>query len=469
MSETPQVNETKTAAMRSLGISGLQQFGGIVHEEWHKKLQGRNAAEKFREMKDNNATIGAVLFIIESLIMRAPWKFKASKQNDKTSEEWAEFANQNMGDMSHTWAEMLTDALSMLPFGHAPMEITYKKRKGKHNDPLRTSKYDDGKLGWAAIELRAQDTIQNWEFDDHGNVLGFWQCAPPKYVLTFIPAWKYINFRTRSSKNNPEGRSLLRNCYQAYYFLTRHQEIEAVGVERDLNGIPDIQVPPNYFAAAVGSDEWAILQDMKRQGMLVRQDRQACVVRPSVKLNGVETGFDFGLLSAGNNRKVETRPIIEGYKRDVATVMLAQFLLLGSTATGSYALSDSQKSSLGLAIYAILDIMAEAFNRTATRQLMELNGVPEDMWPTLDHGDVDAPSLAEIADAIYKLVKVGVITGDDELEAHLRQKGGLPLRNPDTARKLPGTEGQGEGDGDVTPDRGGGTNTQSAANAKAAA
>jgi hypothetical protein len=35
-------------------------------------------------------------------------------------------------------------------------------------------------------------------------------------------------FRPHSPKNNPEGRSVIRNAYRAYYFIKRLEELEAI-------------------------------------------------------------------------------------------------------------------------------------------------------------------------------------------------------------------------------------------------
>lgn len=58
-----------------------------------------------------------------------------------------------------------------------------------------------------------------------------------------IPMSKAMLFRTESVKDNPEGRSILRNAYRSWYFKRRIQEIEAIGIERDLAGLPVIHAP----------------------------------------------------------------------------------------------------------------------------------------------------------------------------------------------------------------------------------
>ena len=58
-----------------------------------------------------------------------------------------------------------------------------------------------------------------------------------------IPMSKALLFRTKSRKNNPEGRSILRNAYRSWYFKRRIQEIEGIGIERDLAGLPVMHGP----------------------------------------------------------------------------------------------------------------------------------------------------------------------------------------------------------------------------------
>jgi hypothetical protein len=50
-------------------------------------------------------------------------------------------------------------------------------------------------------------------------------------------------FRTKSRKGSPEGKSILRNAYRSWYFKRRIQEIEGIGIERDLAGFPTLTAP----------------------------------------------------------------------------------------------------------------------------------------------------------------------------------------------------------------------------------
>src|SRR5690606_26845233 len=98
-------------------------------------------------------------------------------------------------------------------------------------------------VGWARIPSRSQHTLYGWQFADNGDIKGFIQQAPPKYETITIPLSKGLLFRTKIARDNPEGRSLLRNAYRPWYFKKRIEEIEGIGIERDLAGLPVLQAP----------------------------------------------------------------------------------------------------------------------------------------------------------------------------------------------------------------------------------
>lgn len=114
---------------------------------------------------------------------------------------------------------------------------------GRTKDGRTRSKYADGLIGWRKLPIRAQETLYQWEYDDEDNLKGMTQMPPPSYNLYTIPIEKALLFRTKSRKDNPEGRSILRNAYRSWYFKRRIQEVEGIGIERDLAGLPVIYGP----------------------------------------------------------------------------------------------------------------------------------------------------------------------------------------------------------------------------------
>src|SRR5690348_18090012 len=57
-----------------VGSAGLRQFGGWVREEFLPQLQGRQAAQKYREMHDNSPIIAAMMSAIFGTMRKVEWR-----------------------------------------------------------------------------------------------------------------------------------------------------------------------------------------------------------------------------------------------------------------------------------------------------------------------------------------------------------------------------------------------------------
>lgn len=385
--ETPQ----HMVDFSEMGTSGLNRWGHQVFEEFLTQLQYPQAAKVFKEMSDNDPTIGAVLYMAEQLIKKAGWSVVPA--SDKRADvKAAEFLQECMDDMSMSWDNTISEILSMLSYGFSFHEIVYKVRKGpdQANSKFR-SKYTDGRIGWARLPSRSQHSLYGWDFDDNGDVKAFIQHAPPTYKMTSIPLSKGLLFRTKVARDNPEGRSLLRNAYRPWYFKKRIEEIEGIGIERDLAGLPVITPPENI-------DIWdplnedarrikAIAENLVRN---VRRDRSEGVVKPF--------GWEFQLLTTGGSRQFDTNAIINRYDNRIAITMLADIVMMGGDKVGSFALGEVKKSLLAASLEGQIQHIADVLNTYAVPKLFEFNyfaGITD--LPKIKPGEVETPDIKELA------------------------------------------------------------------------
>ena len=310
------------AEMKELGRVGMNRWGGHFREEFLTELQGRRGIQAYREMSENDDIIGAVLYAIELLIRQATWDVQPGGDSAKDKEA-AEFVRSCMDDMTDTWTDTISEILSFLTFGWSAHEIVYKRRAGNSRDPRLKSKYTDGLIGWQKLPIRAQETLYEWKYDDSDNLTGLVQMPPPDYGIIEIPVEKLLLFRTKSRKANPEGRSILRNAYRDWYFKRRIQEIEGIGVERDLAGFPTLTAPEGIN---IWDDEDPEMLRMRaaaeRLVQNIRRDSMEGIVMPA--------GWQLSLLSTGSRRQFDTNAIIERYDARIAMTVLADFVLLGT-------------------------------------------------------------------------------------------------------------------------------------------
>jgi len=413
--------------MKELGRIGQRRYAGIFQEEFLPELRGKRGIETFREMADNDSMVGAVLYAVEALIKQATWRVQAPSES-APDVECAQFLESCLYDMSQTWPDTLSEILSFLTYGWSFHEIVYKRRMGTTGRPETNSVYSDGLIGLRKLAIRSQETLYQWEYDGEDNLIGMTQLPPPDFGLRTIPFEKAVLFRTKSRKNNPEGRSILRSAYRDWYFKKRIQEIEGIGIERDLAGLPVLTAP-------TGADVWSDDEDMQatyaRASDIVsaiRRDEIDGVVLPGPP-DETRAGWKLELLASTGKRSFDTSQVIERYDNRIAMSMMADFILLGHQAVGSFALSDNKTELFAVALGSYLDIICEAINTQVFPKLIGLNaehfkGITE--VPELVHGDIENADLDKIGTFIERTIRVGAINSDDDLEDYLREISGLP-------------------------------------------
>lgn len=414
-----------STAFLEIGSSGLRRSGGYINEEFLSNLQGVKGFKIYREMHDNDPVIGAMLYAIDKVITRLEWHVEG--EDART----AEFIEECINDMSDSWDSTLQNILSMLVYGWSFHEIVYKMRRGYTNDPKTHSKYNDNRIGWRKWSVRAQETLQEWMIDSDGGIQGMIQMDPSSGKgLARIPIDKALLFRTTTNRNNPEGYSLLRNAYRPWFYKRRIEEIEAVGIERDLAGLPMAYVPPEYLSNTATPQQKAVLQAITDIVQNVKRNEQEGIVFPAAYDEAGNRIFDLTLLSASGGRQFDTGGVIQRYDHRIAMSLLSDFLLLGSDRVGSFSLGTAKIDLWTLAVDSIAKSIAEVVNQYAIPRLLKLNAMRVDKLPYLTYGQVNSVELIEVADFVSKLAAAGVILPDRELESHLRNMADLPEPEP---------------------------------------
>lgn len=382
-----------------LGYTGLDEFSGQIQADFLREWRGKEAYKRANEMRLNSPVVGSLLFAVEQSIRACSWQFTSDKgENDPR----LEICNLSWKRMKGGANNHIIEALTMLPFGYSLFEQVYVR---------------DGSYALLdKLAPRGQDTVYRWLLAQNGDIEGVEQVtgSGQRAVLAYN---KLLHYRTRVERNNPEGRSILRTAWIPYYFQKHLQQIEAIGIERDLSGLPVVTLPDG-----ANTDENDTTSDASKAAKIVRNirnDEQAGLVKPF--------GWEFELASTGGARAFDTDKIIRRYESRILMSALAQFLLLGQDGVGSLALSGDQSDFFTMAINTIASIISDTFTDQIIPNLMILNGYDADGLK-LEHspaGKVDVTALSDF------LQKAGdKITWDANDEAWLRNVGGLPERDP---------------------------------------
>jgi hypothetical protein len=414
------------------GLTGLKRWAGHVHEEFLKELQGTRGVKAYREMIDNDDIVGSMLWAIKYLARQVDFRVEAGA-DDTEGEQWREFVEQALfHDLNLTWQDLLGEILSFLGYGWSYFEVVFKRRLGQTPGLIMgadgrprmaaKSKFDDGLIGWRKIAFRAQDTLHEWQFDESGGIQGMIQQPPPDFKLRVLPIDKCLLFRTEAERGNPEGRSILRNAYRAWYFKKNLQTLEGIGAERDLAGYPMLKVDKE------GPDIWnpndanmvALKEQLQKLVRSIRRDEQEGAVLP--------WWATLELLASPSTRQFKTNEIIERYDRRIAMTVMADFILVGHEAVGSNALFGGKAGLFAAAMTGFLDNICAVFNRFAIPTLLRLNGAELEEPPKLVHGEVQDVDLTALGDFITKISQAGMpLFPNPKLEDHLYTAAKLPV------------------------------------------
>ena len=464
---SPPSDMTWSSLSRTRGSSGLRQYGGWVREEFLPQLRGRQGARTYREMQDNSPTVGAILFAIQQTMRQVTWRV-SSYDDTPEAIAGAEFLESCMEDMNQSWPDFISETLSMLPYGFAPHELVYKRRLGRQKytsnskaPKRRSSKYDDGKIGWAKIALRGQDTILKWFFDDEGDVTGLTQ-QPWFGGLIDIPINKLLLFRPRAHKNNPEGNSILRSAYRPWWFASRLEEQEAIALER-MSGTPEYRVPNAMLEAAALGDPnaMAALEQFKKIVTNIKVDEQMGLITPSDTYENPDGTpstvpmyeFKYTVPQAGRVA-VNFDPSIERYKLDIMTSVLADFLQLGHSSRGTQSLGVTKLDLFFQATEGWLDSNAAVLNDYGVTRLWDLNGEGDETKPEFVPSMPQRTDLDALGNFVLHMSQAGArLFPDDDLENYLREAADLPELSQGQLAEVSGIEGPASNDAGVDPRR----------------
>jgi hypothetical protein len=402
-----------------IGSTGLRQFGGFIQEEFLQQLSWPLAGRVFREMGDNDATTSAMLLAIELLERQVSWRTTPA-DDSRLAAEIADHCDSCRGDMLDTWPDTQSSIGTTRQFGFGLFEKVYKRRLGPKGGPPTDaqpfgqpkSKYDDGKIGWENLPIRAQDTIWRWDYQrtaSNERLVGANQ-RTLTHAAVSIPMAKLLHFRTSALKDNPLGRSMLRGAWRPWLQKRRIEDIEAVGIERDLVGLPVMWLPPEYLAPDAAESYKALANTLREAVKNVRRNEADGMMLPYDENEKGNNRFKFELLTTGGQRQFDTTKVIERLDHRILLNGLADFLLLGAQGVGSlgFSMGTTRVELFSASLDANLTMVGTEVTDNGYRELVELNGWPVELTPTLEHDTVQEVDITKLFDAIVKLSQAGV-------------------------------------------------------------
>jgi len=436
---------SKPKAKKTLGVTSSTTATGVFKSgDFLPELRGSRAIAKYREMRDNSAVIGAVLYAVEQVLRDVELNVVPADKSDAAISD-AKFVEECLDDMEHSLDDHVSEAVSFLWMGFSWFEVVYKRRGGlETKDVKKRSKYSDGRIGVRKLVSRAPWTISKFAIEHKtGKILGVHQresAYSGRNSDSLIPSNKSIYYRTTAIDGDPSGRSILRNAYTSYTYLTNLQSIEAIAVEREMHGIPIGRIPAEYLAADATEGQVAVRNQMEKMLSDLKLNAQGYALLPSdlqLDQEGKSTGgvaarrVDVELMTSQGNRNIDIGPIIDRYQHDIARSVLSEFLMLGTNG-GSYALSKSKTDLFLRALESYINTVADVLNKQLVEPLWELNGLPVETMPKIKAGDVAPHDLKELGSYLRNLNGANIDLSDEpDVINALLHNAELPQVDPD--------------------------------------
>jgi hypothetical protein len=418
--EPPQV----IRATEAVGMPGIDIFDGIVRVEPELQLTGQTGVSQFDLMRREDATVASALAALTLPIRRASYEWRS-----EGSDEHVALIESAFNDMDGSFDDLISEIATMFAFGWSYFAWQLKKRAGPKSFNEGGSKFNDGRMGFRQIALRAQSSLRRWQVAEDGTIGGMWQQTASMNNEQFLPISQGLLFRTSKEANNPEGFSLLRPCWRAWRYKREIERIEAIGLQRALMGTPVVTLQPgasNFATNAGNSDEYRARQVIAD----LHGNRTLGVVEDSFLKFRFETPKMQGLTGDSSN-------VLKRKDEDLARALLAMFIMLGSQEQGSWALSRELADMFFLSIEGYLGLILDVLNRDAVPILMRWNGLPEDENMPYLHASINRRiDLETVSKVASELAGAGILTPDNETELYIRKLMGLPETVPEIRSEI---------------------------------
>lgn len=454
--QAPELAQPPRADGKPRSTAGRGHTAGFIdQEEFVPDLRHPQCHDVYDEMYDSDGDVKQVMSMTLNPVLGGTWEVAPYGGEEATDEDikvadwvrWALFEQMSPNLIGHL-AEF---GPVLLRSGFADGE---KLWMGVDYEGQR-------KLALRSILLRLPRTITQFEQDAFGELTRIKQYLPsPMSSVTqreggspntgldgdtpgevWLPRKDIVHYRVGIEGDNWQGKSLLRSAHKHWYLKDKIEKIDAIAQEREALGIP-IAYPP------MGATE-PQLDAIESILASVRANEEGYIVAPGPKAgSGMAPegqGWLFEILGydrTGSGR--DPQPSLEYHSLKIAAAFMAEFMRLGHGTTGARATAQVQADPFLMAIEALTSTIIEPQIKWGmVLPLVAYNFPNVKNLPTVKMSLVDSTSLQQLADFVQKLVQVGVLLPDQELENFLRARADLPAPNPKSVKK------RGEKDDDI--------------------
>ena len=409
---------------KARGMAGTVIMGGEIEGVEHNRKLGRQQwlgetgdVGIVQKMRLTNPQVQALLLAVKLPLLAADYTIEPADAgsvdglSEGQAEEQARTARAGFFETTiDEWRATLGHALLHIDFGFALLEKEWEVNAR-------------GTYGLRRFAPRLPQTVIRW-LTKGGEFAGVRQRYFDSDASTFeeadIPAENLILLTHGREGNNFAGVSLLRPVWALHELKTMLLKLLSIAFEREALGIPIATVGEGGASTEQLDDVAALLENL-------RAHQKQYGILP----HGFEVDWYFN--SGGAASRDAILSAVRYIDEQILHAGLAQFIGLGSTATGSRAVASEQTDLFWMVENGIAAHMASAFSGVGRgptsgvlRQLAFLNHGEQSAYPYMKVSGIEANSLGEFSESLQRMG--GFITADDVMEEFVRAKVGAPQR-----------------------------------------
>lgn len=421
--------------MGEVGTTGLSHLDGHIMEQVRQELRFPQCLDTYRNMY-NDPLIYAAINLTINMMSKVDWSVKPPANASEEEIKQAKFIEQCMSDMDISWSEFIKSIMDYLIFGFSVTEKVYRRRNRRSG-----SSYSDNLIGWRKLATRSQRTLNKWKFSDDGReLLGVYQdlakvsmngrfdtLMDSKDYTTYgleLNRSKFLLFKQGSSNGNPEGQSPLAACWLPWKYKIITQEQEAIGISRDMVGMPVLGLHPSYMSEDASSEKKEVYEYYKKVIRNMHSGEQSGLIYPLQYDEHGRKLIDFQLMGVQGGKQYDTDKIIKRYEDEILTALFADILKLGQNNHGSFSLAGVKTNITSVNIDARLREIADVINNDLVKETFIINGWSTERLPTISFEDLAEESIDDFSKMVQRLGSVNFLPRTPEVIANTLKRAG---------------------------------------------
>ena len=388
---------------RPIGVSGVVSYNhNLLDDEYLNTLRFPNGSKIYDEMRRSDPMIKAVWESVQLPLLSCDYIIEPASDSPK-DKEVAEFVERNLFPgkyklkakkgykFNKSWSETIQEITLMLPFGFSVMEKIWQTKDG-----------------WTYLDklaLRPAPTIYDFVFKSQAREELDYVRQIVNGIEKKIPAEKVVVFTFQQEGNNLSGIPLLRAMYKPWDIKQNLEKIRVMMFEKYGLGVP---VAKTNLVKGTPPYE-ALVEALENYGL----NQAAYLITNSDTEITLETG--------GTGTAPNMDAAIQYYDNQIAVSGLAQFLNLGTTASGNRALGESFVDFFYDFVQGIQNYISGKLNNEVVQELVDYN------FDVTEYPVIKAVPPEELPlDKIVSLVQAKVLTNNLDLENRVRTEIGVP-------------------------------------------